>query len=165
MNVFSWSLREIKEKEKREKKMAEIIRRLPADLINIIMSYSYSPQPIEIRKDIHSYFETKPVIRNIFYEKYEYQLVFERDADLNWLVCDLLCFMNRARNRFYKQEISLFYEIYKKPVPIKKISNPTYNRELHTEFGVYWALLTPKDRIRFINLYTKSKTYTLSTTD
>ena len=137
--------------------MAEIIRRLPTDLINIIISYTYSPQPIEIRKDIRSYFETKAIIRNIFYEKYEYQLVFERDADLNWLVCDLLCFMNRTRNRFYKQEISLFYEIYKKPGPIKKISNPTYNRELHTEFGVYWALLTPEERIRFINLYTKRK--------
>jgi hypothetical protein len=140
--------------------MTEIIRRLPADLINIIISYTYTPQPIEIRKDIRSYFETKKTIRNIFYERYEYMLVFERDADLNWLVCDLLCFMNRSRNRFYKQETSLFYEIYKKNAPIKKISNPTYNRELHTEFGVYWALLTPEERIRFINLQIKHKTYT-----
>jgi hypothetical protein len=94
--------------------MAEIIRRLPADLINIIISYTYSPQPIEIRKDIRSYFETKKTIRNMFYERYEHLLHKKRDADINWLVSDLLLFMDRPRSRFRKLECKLIYEVFKK---------------------------------------------------
>ena len=133
--------------------MAEIIRRLPADLINIIISYTYTPQPIEIRKDIRSYFETKKTIRNMFYERYEHLLHKKRDADINWLVSDLLLFMDRPRSRFRILECKLIYEVFKKSHMIQqKIEKPHLrNRDLYAEFNVYWGSLTPEKRIQFIN--------------
>jgi hypothetical protein len=47
------------------------IHHLPIELISIIISYSYSPQPIEITKDILSYFESKSIIQGLFYMRYK----------------------------------------------------------------------------------------------
>lgn len=140
------------------------IQNLPIELISIICSYSYSPQPIEITKDILSYFESKSTIRSMFSIRYKDLMPYERDADMNWLVSDVLCFMNRHRSTFYKYE-DQFYEICKRNymlrdaenVRIRKLVNGAFNKNIFFQFHVYWGLLTPTERNQFIEIQKKLK--------
>ena len=138
------------------------IHNLPIELISIIISYSYSPQPIEITKDILSYFESKATIRNVFYLRYEDLMPYERDADMNWLVSDVLCYMNRNRATFYKYQ-DQFYAICKRNYmlrgvendTIRKIVNDSRNKNIFFQFNIYWGLLNSDERNHFIEIQKK----------
>jgi hypothetical protein len=138
------------------------IRNLPIELISIICSYTYSPQPIEITKDILSYFESKAIIRSMFSIRYQDLMPYEKDADLNWLVSDVLCFMNRNLANYYRYQ-DQFYEICKrnymlrdaKHPRIKRIANRSHYKNILFQFNVYWGLLTPDERNRFIDIQKK----------
>ena len=138
------------------------IRNLPIELISIIISYSYSPQPIEITKDILSYFESKATIRSMFSIRYYDLMPYEKDADLNWLVSDVLCFMNRNLANYYRYQ-DQFYAICKRVYMlrdaenfrIKKIANRSHYKNILFQFNVYWGLLTPDERNRFIDIQKK----------
>ena len=138
------------------------LNRLPTELMLIIRAYSYSPQPIEIRNDLISYFESKATIRNLFYLRYEDLMPYERDADMNWLVSDILCFMNHNRATYYKYQ-DQFYEICKRNYMlrnaehprIKRIANRAHYKSVFFQFHVYWGLLTPDERNRFIEIQKK----------
>jgi len=138
------------------------IQNLPIELISIIISYSYSPQPIEITKDILSYFESKAIIRSIFYMRYKDLMPYERNVDMNWLVSDILCFMNRHRAAFYIFQ-DQFYVICKRNymlrdaenVRIRKLVNKAFNKNIFFQFHVYWGLLTPNERNHFIEIQKK----------
>jgi len=142
--------------------MAEIIKRLPTDLINRIIPYTYNPQSKELLEDIHSYFTTKQIISEIFYKRYEYLFAYEKDADMNWLVSDILCFMNHNRSTFYRYSEKL-YEIYARNYMlrnvdrsiIKKIANNAYNKNIHFQFRINWGLLLPEERENFIKIQKK----------
>ena len=138
------------------------IRNLPIELISIIISYSYSPQPIEITKDVISYFESRTIIRSMFSIRYQDLMPYERDADMNWLVSDILCFMNNNRATYYKYQ-DQFYEICKRNYmlrnaehpQIKRIANQAHYKSIFFQFHVYWGLLTPDERNRFIEIQKK----------
>ena len=143
-------------------RLTKNIRNLPIELISIIISYSYSPQPIEITKDVISYFESRTIIRSMFSERYLDLMPYERDADLNWLVSDILCFMNNNRATYYRYQ-DQFYEICKRNYMlrnadnyrIKKIANRAHYKNVFFQFHVYWGLLTPDERNRFIEIQKK----------
>ena len=138
------------------------IRNLPIELISIICSYSYSPQPIEIRNDILSYFESRTIIRQLFSCRYKDLMPYERYADMNWLVSDILCFMNRHRATFHRFQ-DQFYDICKRNYMLRerenesihKMVNNARNRNIFFQFHIYWGLLTPDERNRFIEIQKK----------
>jgi len=138
------------------------LRVLPIELVSIIISYSYSLQPIEIRKDILSYFESRKIIRSMFYTRYHYIASYEKDADMYWLVSDVLCYMNNHRATFYKYQ-DQFYAICKRNymlqdaenIRIQKLVNGAFNKNIFFQFHVYWGLLTPEERNHFIEIQKK----------
>jgi hypothetical protein len=129
------------------------IQNLPIELISIIISYSYSPQPLEIRNDLISYFESKVIIRSIFYMRYKDLMPYERNADMNWLVSDILCFMNRNRATFYIFQ-DQFYAICKRNYMLRDAENNRILKIVNKAF-VYWGLLNPNERNRFIEIQKK----------
>jgi len=139
--------------------MTEIIKRLPLEIVRMIIPYTYSPQPKEIIQDIHSYFETKKTICDMFYLRYVDILTHETHADMNWLVNDILCFMNSHRASFHKFADQL-YEICSRnymlrnvdPCIIRKIINNSYSKDIHFQFRIYWGLLLPEEREQFIRI-------------
>jgi len=138
------------------------IRNLPIELVSIILSYTHSPQPIEITKDIRSYFESKAIIRSMFSIRYKDLMPYERDADMNWLISDILCFMNRNRATYYRYQ-DQFYEICKRNYMlrdaenfrIKKIANRSHYKNVFFQFNVYWGLLTSDERNHFVEIQKK----------
>ena len=143
-------------------RLTKNIQNLPIELILIIRAYSYSPQPIEITKDILSYFESKAIIQGLFYMRYKDLMPYERNADMNWLVSDILCYMNRHRSTFYKYH-DQFYEICKRNYMLKKVENESIRKLINNsrhkniffQFNIYWGLLTPNERNHFIEIQKK----------
>jgi hypothetical protein len=48
------------------KPINKLLKNLPKEIINIIIQYTYELQPIELRKDIISFYITKNIVKNIF---------------------------------------------------------------------------------------------------
>ena len=139
-----------------------IIRRLPQDIVNHIIPYTYTVQSIEITKDIHSYYESKKIIKKIFYDRFQHLFQYEKDADINWLVSDIICFMNQNRASYYMyvdQLYNIFRRVYRLKYmddsTLKKIVNKCQKKNVHYQFHIYWGLLTPNERNRFIEIQKK----------
>jgi hypothetical protein len=140
----------------------ERIQQLPPEIIRMIIPYSYSPQPKVLIHDLHSYFESKKTICEMFYLRYVDILTHETHADMNWLVNDILCFMNNHRASYHKYCDQL-YDICSRNYmlrnadthTIRKIVNNSYNKNIHFQFRVYWGLLLPEEREQFIKIQKK----------
>ena len=143
------------------------LNQLPTELILIIRAYSYSPQPIEIRNDLISYFESKKTICTIFSLRYRDLMIHEINSDLNWLVSDILCFMNCHRASFYNYQ-KQFYNIFKRNYMLRNAENHYINKivnracgkkNIRSQINIYWGLLTPEERNTFIEIQKKIRVF------
>ena len=132
--------------------MNKSINKLPVEVINIIISYTYQFQPYELRKDIISYYLTKKIIKNIFVQRiyplfYIKHLLFHIHGFLKGIpniysnCCDKLIEVSK---RIYIQKniynlLTLYNYIYTK-------------QKLNFIFNTYWGLLTIEERNQFIEI-------------
>ena len=140
-------------------KMTEIMKRLPIEIVQIILSYSYNCQPDEICADIHSFFKTKQEICDTFYLRYKDILIHEERADMNWLTSDVMTYMNRNHASFHGYQ-DKFYEITtrhfilqkKDRAMIHRIFSRLYKKPIFSQFHILWGLLLPEEREEFIQI-------------
>ena len=123
------------------------IKKLPKELISIIFSYTYQPQPILIRNDIISYYETNIIIRDIFRDRF----LFHTDIydDIKSLLFNIINFITSVENNTfvdygYKKKLSHLSNNYYKLRKLQDICNFRIN--------VFWGLFTPDIRNRFIEI-------------
>jgi hypothetical protein len=90
--------------------------------------------------DIQSYRPTKEIISNIYYIRNKHLLEYEENADLNWLVSDLILFMKKFNLSKYKYCLSIEKKSYKNNMSVEKKLNK------------YWSSLTPNQRDIFIQI-------------
>ena len=122
----------------------ELMRMLPQDIIQFhIIPYTYTPQSTKLLSDIQNFVETREIISEIYYNKYEYLLQYEKDADKNWLVSDLLLFvkLNIGIDKY-----RLFVYIYQDYIITKK--------DIHAQFNLFWCSLSIAHRNLFIQIRT-----------
>ena len=139
--------------------MTEIMKRLPIELVQIILSYSYKCQPAEICEDIHSFFKTKQEICDTFYLRYKDILIHEERADINWLTSDVMTYMNRNHASFHGYQ-EKFYEITTRHFQLKnkdratihRIFSNLYKKPIFSQFHILWGLLLPDEREHFIQI-------------
>jgi hypothetical protein len=75
---------------------------LPYEIIHSnIIPYTYSPQSTELLSDIRNYVETRDFISTIYFEKYYELLPYEKDADKNWLLSDIVLFTKKNNIALY----------------------------------------------------------------
>ena len=110
------------------------LKDLPSEILRYIIPYTYNLQSSVLLADIRNFTETKKTISNIYYKSNEHLLPYEKDADKYWLVSDIDLFIKP--------------KIYKKPPKQKSI---------HTQFNMYWAFLSEKERNHFIKIRSKNK--------
>ena len=78
--------------------MIENLKKMPTDVINIIFSYYYSPQPKELLDDIKNYTKSLKEIEKIYYDFWignwppAFPLAPGQDKD--WLINDIICLIN-----------------------------------------------------------------------
>jgi hypothetical protein len=136
--------------------MYEIIKRLPEDIINLIIPYTYSVQSKELVDDIQSYFSKKKIINTIYYGIWFDS--HEEYADKNWLINDLISFANDYNATMFGYKES-FYNIFSRNIMLKNDENKVNNYIIHLEnenvekqINICWGLFTPEEREDFIEI-------------
>ena len=140
-----------------------MIQKLPEAIKLHILSYSYFPQPKTLLLDIKNYFSTHVIIHNYYYEIHKWELNTEENANLNWLINDLLGYSNNNRplNTGY---VDYFYNIMRRHFLLQNKPNESidrllsnlHNKKVTSKINILWGLYTPHDRIRFItHIYNK----------
>jgi len=136
--------------------MCDIIRKLPDDLINRIIPYTYSLQSKELTEDIISYYKGKKLVTSIYYEMWFDS--YEENSDKNWLINDLFAFANDYNPTMFGFKES-FYNIFSRNNMLKKdeskINNYIFRLEdydINKQINIFWGVFTPEEREDFMEI-------------
>lgn len=136
--------------------MCEIIKKLPEDIINLIIPYTYSVQTKELIDDVQTYFSKKKIISRI-YSRWWFDS-YEENADKNWLHNDLIAFANDYYATMFGFRES-FYNIFSRNIMLKKDKDKVIsfivhleNEKVEKQINIYWGLFTPEEREEFIEI-------------
>jgi hypothetical protein len=143
----------MKETNEYMKIIYELNNKLPMEIVRIIMNYSIQPQSIKLRNDIISYYHTQNNISTIFLKRYTPIIPY---SFYNHLVFHIHCYMN-AINNIYNDCEDIFDNVLKRNFMLKDTNksfniqmNPRNKYEFIFRSRVYWGLLTPEERNKFI---------------
>ena len=136
--------------------MNTFIQRLPEDIKNYIIPFTYSSQPSELLEDIRSFFSTKQEVSYIYFTQWFDST--EEDLDKCWLVNDLFAFANDYNPTLYGY-LESCYIMFSRNIMLKsshkrinnflsKLEKETFNKKIN----VFWGLMTPEERIDFIDI-------------
>ena len=132
------------------------IQRLPQDIINSIIPYTYQPQSETLLKDIRNYSKTINLIRNLYYQYWtvykgyseiegKWQLINDIERYANNDIPTMLSFIDKFRHIWFRNftlnnndEFDNFIEKF-----VLK-STPT-------QINMFWGILIPQERHEFID--------------
>jgi hypothetical protein len=117
------------------------IQLLPYDILHFyIIPYTYSPQSSTLLSDIRNFIETREKISDIYHYRNRELLLYERNADKEWLVSDILLFTKRNNNDLYR----LLKYMHNDFIFTKK--------NIYSQFNIFWSFLSPTERNYFIQI-------------
>jgi hypothetical protein len=140
--------------------MNKLINKLPIENLYHIMSYSYKFQPIDLRNDIISFYETNNNIKNIFMIRYNNLSYISIYQYLKHLLFHIVSYLTGLKNKYNNCPYILF-DVYKRNYMLKNnknsiienIENNIYSQNhFNFNYKMYWGLLTPEERNKFIKL-------------
>jgi hypothetical protein len=129
-----------------------LINRLPYDIINHIIPYTYNLQSKSLLEDIKNYKKVKISLLEIYkYIWIEWVGSNSQDDDKYWLINDLIAYSNDYKATMFGY-VDKFYEIWKRnnflktrqeiDVYFKKIER----KNVSTQINIVLGLLTPTER-------------------
>lgn len=133
-----------------------LYKRLPMEIIHIILLYLREPQSAILLEDIRSFSKTMHIITNIYFEKWIIEWQSEEGQHMNWLENDLIFYANEYAPTFTGIQPK-FKEIIGRFCNLKKASQYIFNKYAHsnkltakTRVNILWGLFTPVERDEFI---------------
>ena len=134
----------------------KLLKKIPNDIIiNHIIPYSYHPQPLCLLHDIRSYTREFRFVEDVYYTEYNPSV----------LLCDLIRFSNNGKvapvyGIEYEYELLLrrSYVLSSKSKRdiIQYVFHNIHDKLLYkteNKIKFIWGLLTPQERLNFINNY------------
>lgn len=140
--------------------MNKLINKLPIEILYHVMSYSYKIQPKDLRNDIISFYKTNNNIRNIFTIRYASNSLINKYEYLKHLLFHLVSYLTGIKNMYTNCPYILF-DVYKRNYMLKTVENKILfyienniysNNYFGFNYKMYWGLLTPQERNKFIEL-------------
>jgi hypothetical protein len=132
-----------------------IFSRLPADIINHIIPYTYNVQDKTLLHEIQNYVITNMMIRELYYQEWVINMAaWPSDAD-EWLINDLFGYANNYI-AIAGNYIDKFYNIFYRNTKLKTEEDvDKYVKYIETmpvcrQINIFWALLTMQERKEFI---------------
>ena len=101
------------------------------------LPYTYYPQSTELLSDIRNYVETRDFISTIYLDKYYELLPYEKDADKNWLLSDIVLFTK-------KNNIALY--------PVFNAMYLNQKKNIYSKLNVLWTFLSIRERNYFCQI-------------
>ena len=137
------------------------IRKLPQDIVDYIIPFTYQLQPNVIMNDIKNFNETKELILDLYYNYWIVHIEETEPEDKYWLINDLIAFFNNYEATMYGYT-EKFYNIFRRNQSLQ--SNESINsyvsnletKPVDSQINIFWSLLTPKERIEFIVSFQES---------
>jgi hypothetical protein len=146
------------------KKLQKYISKLPYDVINLIIQYTYNFQNNNLLQDITHYKESKIIIHELYYNYWINYMGEDNNSneDNYWLINDLFGYTNKYSATMFGY-IDEFYKFFQRNLQLlskEDVNNYIIhleNKEVSTQINVFWGLLTPEERDIFIysKLYMK----------
>jgi hypothetical protein len=131
------------------------IRKLPQDIVDYIIPYTYQLQNKPLLEDIKNYNETKELILDLYYNYWIVNLEETDPEDKYWFVNDLIGFINNYQATMYGYTDN-FYNTFRRNQylqtyeDINKYVSNLETKPVDSQINIFWALLTPKERNEFI---------------
>ena len=133
-------------------------KKLPFEIIYIILLYLRQPQSANLLEDISSFSKTIPIITNKYYKKWIIEWQSEEGEDINWLENDLILYANEYAPTGQGMKPK-FKEILGRLCNVKNRINIFYNYAHSKKFtsktraNIWWGLFTPVERNEFIESF------------
>jgi len=139
--------------------MKDFMKKLPLELIFLIISYTYKFQDKSLLNDIVDYNKSKTILLELYYK---YWIVDGRTSDpkeyTNWLINDIFAYANDYNASMYGY-IDKFYNIFLRNIFLQSnkemIHQYVYNleqKDVLTQINIFLGLLTIKERKDIIKI-------------
>jgi len=136
--------------------MQNLIRKLPIDIIQYIIPYTYNLQNKKLLDDIINYKNTRTKIDEIYYDYWINLVESEEPNDKYWMINNIFAYANDYKPTM-NGYVEKFYGIfYRNPrlhniKEVNKYVEELEKKSVITQINVFWGLLTPTERNDIIN--------------
>jgi hypothetical protein len=125
---------------------------LPLELVQIILRYTWEPQPQILLDDIASYTNSLRILLKAYYI---YWNVLEPDEYINWLENDIIRYANSGRLTNLGPHPKMQDILSRSFMHLKLKGLPIYNNkgkrlQVKTIINIFWGLFTVEERDEFI---------------
>jgi hypothetical protein len=132
--------------------------KLPIEIIYIILSYTYQPQPKEITEDIKNCHESKQILLQTYHNYWIFICQENEPADKEWLINNLYRYSNKntpTMNGYVDEFYELFFRVFniRTKEQVNKYITILDNKSLDTQINIFWRLLNLEERNKFIELF------------
>jgi hypothetical protein len=135
--------------------LQSIFSRLPTDMINYIIPYTYNVQDKNLLDEIQNYVITNMMIRELYYQEWVINMAaWQSDAD-DWLINDLFGYANNYIP-IAGGNVDKYYNIFYRNIKLKteedvdKYVKYIETKPVSRQINIFWALLTIQERKEFI---------------
>ena len=132
--------------------MKDFMKKLPLELVFLIISYTYKFQDKSLLNDIVDYSKSKTILLELYYK---YWIVDGRTTDpkeyTHWLINDIFAYANNYNASMYGY-IDKFYNIFLRNIflqnkeIIHQYVNNLEQKDDLTQINIFLGLLTTKER-------------------
>ena len=138
----------------------EIIRKLPEEIVQYILPFTYSCQSPELIEDIRSFYYARNIVRASYHHTFILLLYNNPLEDIEWMVNDIIIYANSDQptmhgyHPFFYHLCSRFFSLDSQEKQRRFI-----DRILQPEvkpirgFNVLWGILLPTERQAFIRKF------------
>lgn len=127
------------------------INKLPDDVINHIIPYTYKFQNKTLLDDIINYKYTKDIISKVYYDFWITNVEVLEPEDKYWLINDIFAYANNYQATMYGY-IEKFYNIFRRNLYLKtyedihKYMSILDTKPVNSQINIFWGLLTSSER-------------------
>jgi hypothetical protein len=137
---------------KMNKSLLKYMGRLPTELVRIILSYSYCPQPQEHLDEIKDVWTSKHLLYNLYNRRFlhdYYDILYPKEEPR-----ETLCFAFDMRTYFARH----FYYFFRNPMlrtkkQVKRYMDCLRKKSPNVQINIYLGIMTADERAEFIDVY------------
>ena len=134
------------------------IYRLPEEIRQQIIPYTYNIQNHKLLDDIRNFFRTRYTLLEIYYQRWITELGEEETEDKWWVINDITRFANKNKSTMYGY-IDSFYNIFMRiyqlhtKEQIQIYITTMQSKSINSQINIFWGIMTPDERLQMLSEY------------